>query len=151
MNRVVMKAIRLAAIVALVIGVVFSSAVSFAENAGAARANALYGAPKVGRCYDVSGRTASSKASISAPTVNCRTRHTLWVVAVTAMPERYVAEQHNGSPLKGKAQGYFNHICLPAVSRVLGGLGRNFAHSAYQENWFVAATAAQQKASAATG
>jgi hypothetical protein len=136
-----MKAIRLAAFAALVIGVAFF----FAGGAGAARGNALYGAPKVGSCYNVTGRTASQKASTSAQPVNCRKRHTLWVVAVTAMPERDVAQQRDGSPLKGEAVRYFDRVCLPAISRAIGGLGENFARSAYMYYWFVA-TAAQQKA-----
>ncbi len=136
-----MNAIRLAAIAALVVGVLLY----FAEDAGAARGTALHGAPKVGSCYDISGRTASQNSSTSAQTVNCRKPHTLWVVAVTAMPERYVAQQRNGSPLTGKAVRYFDSVCLPAISRAIGGLGKNFARSAYMYYWFVT-TAAQQKA-----
>ena len=136
-----MKTIRVTAVAALVIGVMFS----FAGEAAAARTKALYGAPKVGSCYYVSGRAASGKASTSAHPVNCHKPHTLWVVAVTAMPERYVAQQHDGSKLKGKALGYFDRVCLPALSRAVGGLGENFARSAYLYYWFVA-TARQQKA-----
>lgn len=136
-----MKAIRLAAVAALVIGAAFS----VADTAAAARSNPLFGAPRVGSCYDVSGRTASDKASTGAQPVNCRKPHTLWVVGVTAMPERYVAQQRDGSKLTGKAVGYFDRVCLPALGRAVGGLGENFARSAYMYYWFVA-TAAQQKA-----
>lgn len=130
-----------AAVAALVLGLMFS----FADRADAARGTALYGAPKVGSCYDISGAAASQQVSTSAKTVGCRTRHTLWVVAVTAMPERYVARQRDGSPLIGRAQGYFDRVCLPAISRAVGGLGDNFARSAYMYYWFVA-TPADQKA-----
>lgn len=138
-----MKTIRLAAAVALVLTVVFVFFSS--KGAGAARGNALYGAPRVGSCYDISGRTASHNVSTSAQTVNCRKQHTLWVVAVTAMPERYVAQQRDGFPLTGKAVRYFDNVCLPAISRAIGGLGDNFARSAYMYYWFVP-TASQQKA-----
>lgn len=138
-----MKTIRLAAVAALVIGVVLS----LGDDAAAARGTALYGAPKVGSCYNVSGSTAWHQSSTSAQTVNCRARHTLWVVAVTVLPERYVAQQHNGSALTGKAIGYFDRVCLPAISRAVGGLGANFARSAYMYFWFVP-TAAQQRAGA---
>jgi hypothetical protein len=136
-----MKAIRLTAVAVLVVGV----ALSLADAAAAARSTSLYGAPAVGSCYDVSGRTASDKASTSTRPVNCHKPHTLWVVAVTAMPERYVAEQHDGSNLKGKALIRFDRVCLPAIGRAVGGLGENFARSAYAYYWFVA-TAAQQQA-----
>src|SRR5579875_249885 len=88
--------------------------------AAAAHTNALQGAPKVGRCYNISGQTANKPAT-SAHTVACSKRHTLWVVAVTRVPKSVAAARGRGL---AKVEKYYESACVPAVRQAIGSTDR---------------------------
>jgi hypothetical protein len=129
----------------VVVGIVASMMVAvpaLGSAAGASRSTALFGAPKVGTCYDISGKVAA-KPSVTSSTRACSKVHTLWIVAVRSIPASVVAGQGSGPP-NPATQRTYDKVCVPAIKRSLGSLGAAFARSAYEGFWFFP-SAAQQK------
>lgn len=125
------------------IAVAALAAVTWAGPAQAA-SSALRGAPKAGRCYDVSGKTAQHQSALSTGTVACTKRHTLWVVRAAEVPKSVVVGQRHGQP-NSKTQTYFFRICMPAIKKALGSVGLRFGLSAYRGFWFLPTKAQQHK------
>lgn len=99
---------------------------------GAVAADPLLGAPPVGECYDVPGKTAYDEPTAGADPVACSSEHTLWVVGVGQVPK--------GVPMKSGNSRFDKHaskVCDPAVKRALGDRGLRYSRSAYNAFRFV--------------
>ncbi|HEX7740683.1 MAG TPA: septum formation family protein [Marmoricola sp.] len=123
----------------LVIGQATAGEASGTHGAAAtvqAKKKVLTGAPKVGRCYDISQQQANGR-STSSDTVACSHKHLLQVYAVFAVPAK--------TPLKGKKIWRFvESHCNPAAAQLLGNGGKKYGRSAYEPSWSFVPTKAQQ-------
>ena len=135
--------VRLAALTLLAGGLVLgqtatseASGTSPASHATTAKKKAMTGAPKVGRCYDISQEQAEGW-STSSDTVSCSHKHLLQVFAVFAVPAK--------TPMKGTKVGRFvDKHCAPAAVKLLGNGGKKWGRSAYRPGWWFTPTKAQQ-------
>jgi hypothetical protein len=129
----------------LILGSVVLAMAGLMLFAGPASANssALSGAPTVGQCYAVSGRTANAM-ELAGHTVSCSRRHTLWVINAREVPASVIADQGNGA-VTARTEDYFLKICMPSVRTWLGTLGPRLARSSYEPYWFFP-TKAEQRA-----
>lgn len=107
-------------------------------SASAGTDNAMLGAPAVGQCYAMSGRTAANLMSAKADPTRCNKRHTLWITGVFEVPEGVAMETGDK-----KFEALYVASCLRANREAAKATKTGFALSAYATYRFVP-TKAQQ-------
>lgn len=109
---------------ALVTGLALAGLASFSLVAGLAAQSAraadedpqLTGAPAVGSCYDAS-YAQGRQTALSQQSFDCNTRiHTMWVVGVSKIPERY----RNVTPDSKELVAWIHQTCQAAFDQSLG-------------------------------
>ena len=115
-------------------------AVQATTAAEASTSSAMYGAPKAGSCYSISGKAVAKRAT-SARAHSCRKAHTLWVAGVARVPASMdITTADTAPPLIALVM----KACGSAVGHKIGKLGRSWGLSAYNWYWFFP-TAQQQR------